>query len=155
MRVQRGDIEIDITNGHVVDALTAGLSQIDRDRAIRSGLAKGGTVLASGGRRRLRSRMKSGSDGVTGNLLRSFVVRVKRNKPGVLVGFRQGKGGGSHAHLVSKGTLERSTHEGWYRGAAFGNRFWEDTRSEDTGKAKERIREGLEAFVEQVKATAV
>lgn len=160
-RILNGQIEVDITNVKVLDALIDGLSQIDRDHAIKDGLYKGGSVLRSGGKERLRRRMKSGSQGVTGNLLRSFMVRVKRRKPGVLTGFRHGKDGGNHASWVDRGTKERfttgrkSVRAGISRGIMPSNYFWGDTRKSDMSKAKDRIREGIEQFVERVKQKSV
>ena len=72
-------IEITIINKQALDSLTAGLSGIDKDSAIKSGLSKGGEVIRKGGMERLKNRMRAGPGGKTGNLLRSFMVRVKRN----------------------------------------------------------------------------
>ena len=44
--------------------------------------------------------MKSGSKGVTGNLLNSFKFRIKKKNKGVLTGFKGGKGGGNHSWLI-------------------------------------------------------
>lgn len=150
MRSNNRFIQIDIVNERALDAVTAALSDIDRDRAIRSGLARGGSVLVRGGRLRLRQRMQS-PRGRTGNLLRSFTVRVKRRKPGVLAGFAGGRGGGQHAHLVDLGTVRRRHPRTGTSGTMPANRFWTDTRSGDMGRAQEAIREGLERFVERVK----
>lgn len=150
MMTGRNFIQIDILNECALDAMTAGLSAIDRDRAVRSGLARGGGVLARGGRQRLRQRMES-PRGRTGNLLRSFTVRVKRRKPGVLVGFAGGRGGGQHAHLVDLGTVRRRHPLTGTSGTMPANRFWSDTRSGDMGRAQEAIRDGLVRFVERVK----
>lgn len=156
-------IDVTISNKQILDHLTAGLSEIDRDKAVKSGLSKGGEVLKQGGINRLKGRMKAGSNGKTGNLLRSFYVRVKRNKPGVLAGFTKGKNGGNHSHLVDLGTISRMQksknrkrrYKGGSSGAAPGNHFWEDTRDLDTGKAMNEIQAGIVGFVERVKAKCV
>ena len=65
-------IEVTIINKQALDALTAGLSGIDKDSAIKSGLSKGGEVIKRGGMERLKNRMRAGPGGKTGNLLRSL-----------------------------------------------------------------------------------
>lgn len=152
-------IDVTITNKNILEHLTAGLSDIDKDKAVRGGLLKGGQILRRGGMRRLKVRMKAGSKGKTGNLLKSFIVRVKRSKPGVLAGFKQGKDGGNHAHLVDLGTIGRmqksknrkKRYKGGSSGAATANYFWTETRDSDYNAALNEVRTGIENFVEKVK----
>ena len=127
-----------------------GLDGVDRDRAIRSSLARGGQALKRGGRQKLRARMAN-PYGHTGNLLRAFTVRVKRRKPGVLVGFSGGQGGGSHAHLVDMGTTLRPHPVTGTSGRMPANWFWTDTRSQDMTRAQREIAQGLQLFVQRVK----
>lgn len=158
--MERNFIELDISNPRHLEQFLQNLSQIDRDKAIKGGLSKGGEVLKRGGIKRLKKRMKSGPDGVKGNLLKSFFVRVKRKKPGVLAGFTQGRNGGNHAHLVDLGTTQRMRKsnnrrlrwKGGSTGAATANYFWTETREADMGKAKEEVSKGLIMFVEKIKA---
>ena len=153
-------IDVTITNKDLLDNLVSGLSVIDKNKAIRGGLMRGGQVLRRGGIQRLKARMKSGPKGKKGNLLRSFIVRVKRNKPGVLAGFKQGEDGGSHAHLVDLGTIGRmqksKNKKRGYRGGSSGratpNYFWTETEDSDYVKALSEIQTGIEGFVEKVKA---
>lgn len=152
-------IDITISNKDLLERLTAGLSEIDRDKAIKRGLSKGGASLNRGGMRRLKARMKAGPKGKTGNLLKSFIVRVKRNKPGVLAGFKQGKDGGNHAHLVDLGTIGRmqnsknrkKRYKGGSSGAASPNFFWTETKDSDYNAALSEVQTGIENFVEKVK----
>lgn len=48
-------IKVTIINKQALDALTAGLSGIDKDSAIKSGLSKGGEVIKRGGMERLKN----------------------------------------------------------------------------------------------------
>lgn len=156
-------IDITISNQQVLDALTTGLSGIDKDSAIKRGLSKGGEVLKKGGMERLKNRMRAGPGGKTGNLLRSFTVRVKREKLGVLAGFQKGKNGGNHSHLVDLGTVERMRKhksrkrggKGGRTGAATPNYFWNDTNDLDKEKAMVEIGTGIAEFVKKVKAKCV
>lgn len=89
------------------------LREIDKDKAIRSGLYSGGAILKRGGVLRLKLRMKT-PYGQKGNLVKSFKVRVKRNKLGVLSGF--GYPEGRHSWLLDQGTGSRHTKRYDYRG---------------------------------------
>lgn len=130
------------------------LQNIDKDKAIKSGLRAGGMVLKKGGMNRLRERMSKPS-GITGNLLRSFTVRTKRNSLGVLIGFSQEEGrDGWYSHIVDLGSASRSytnkngvTH---YTGAAKAMKFWTDTKNEDMPQAQGMIIKGIERYVERV-----
>lgn len=158
--MERNFIELDVSNPRHLEQFLQNLSKIDRDKAIKGGLSKGGEVLKRGGIKRLKKRMRSGPDGVKGNLLKSFFVRVKRNKPGVLTGFTQGKNGGNHAPLVDLGTTQRMRKSnnrrlrwrGGRTGAATANYFWSETREADMSKAKTEVSKGLIMFVEKIKA---
>lgn len=131
--------------------LIRNLEDFEKDKAIREGLRDGGKVFAQGGKARLRRRMKSGSKGHTGNLLKSFTVRPKRSKPGVLVGFRQGINGGSHSHLVDRGTQKRFHKKNNKSvGRMPANRFWYDTEAQDGDKAIKRIYDGIERAVNKI-----
>lgn len=145
-------IEIRHINRDEVDYLIRNLSDFEKDKAMKDGLQSAGNVFKVGGKSRLRRNMKSGSRGVTGNLLRSFHVRVKRSKPGVLVGFKQGKEGGSHAHLVDKGTIQRywKTRKRKSTGSVKGSYFWSDTEAQDYPKAMDSLYTGIEKAVNRI-----
>lgn len=153
-------IEIRQIDRDAVSHLVRNLEDFEKDKAIKSGLGDAGNVFKTGGKSRLKRRMKSGSKGVTGNLMRSFHVRVKKGKPGVLIGFKQGTGGGSHSHLVDRGTDERywkarnyKNKQGTYRkstGRGIGNAFWIDTESQDHPKAMDKLYVGIERAVNRI-----
>ncbi|MDL2230548.1 hypothetical protein LJB87_02000 [Alistipes sp. OttesenSCG-928-L06] len=146
--------EIKQIDRDAIDYLVRNLENIEKDKDVNGGLANAGGVLKSGGLRRLKQRMKSGSRGFTGNLLKSFTVRVKKRKPGVLVGFRQKGQKGGHAHLVDRGTENRfyktKTGENKSTGRVIGNFFWTDTASEDYPQAIDRLYEGIEKAVNRI-----
>lgn len=135
-----------------INYLIRNLEDFEKDRAIRDGLAEAGKVFAAGGRRRLRERMKSGSRGVTGNLLRSFKVRVKKRKLGMLTGFEPGAGSGSHAHLIDRGTADRyqKKRNNKYVGHVIGNKFWLDTEAQDYPGAMDKLYIGIERAVDRI-----
>lgn len=139
-----------------VESVLRKISEIDNftaDKEVRKGLKQGGRHLIKKGRQRLKSRMKSGPKGVTGNLLRSFRAKVKRNNAGVITGFKGGKGGGNHSWLVDKGTTKkRTTRKGYNRGRVKGNKYWSETRANDTGKAMQLITDGLDRAISKLRS---
>lgn len=143
------EIEVRVIDRERVISAISQLKDIDKDKAVKKGLGEAGRVFVTGGKGRLRERMKSGSKGVTGNLLRSFQVKVKRSKPGVLIGFKRGVNGGNHVHLVDRGTDKRywKTRSGKYVGKVNANRFWSDTEEQDYKNAIDRLYEGVESAV--------
>lgn len=144
-------IQIRHINKEDIDTLLRNLNDFEKDTAVKGGLKSAGNVFATGGKSRLRKRMKS-STGVTGNLLKSFQVRVKRSKPGVLIGFKQGKEGGSHAHLIDRGTNKRywKTKGRKYVGRVTATRFWSDTEAQDYPKAMDKLYMGIEKAVNRI-----
>jgi hypothetical protein len=141
-----------IVDKESIEYLVNRLDSFDRDEAIRYGLMAAGKVFQSGGENRLKERMKSGSQGVSGGLLRSFKTRLKKRKPGVLIGFNQDGKGETHAHLVDRGTKERFNKAGASRGIMPANRFWEDTRSQDEKKAMNELYQGVQRAVNRIKS---
>lgn len=134
-----------------VNYLIRNLEGFEKDKAVKSGLGAAGNVFKVGGTSRLRQRMKT-KQGITGNLLRSFYVRVKKSKPGVLVGFKQGKEGGSHAHLIDRGTKERfwKTKKRKSTGRVKATYFWSDTEAQDYPKALDKLYAGIEKAVNRI-----
>ncbi len=142
-----------------VNAIIIGLPDLEKDKAIKAGLRAASYVFLSGGKRRLRQRMKK-PEGHTGNLLGSFQIRVKRVKLGALAGFGRvrdlgldkGEAKGYHAHLVDLGTASRRTIKlSLNRGVMPGNLFWTDTINQDQDKASQKLYKAIERSVEKLK----
>ena len=126
-----------------------GLPKIGRERAIDSGLRAGGKLLKEGGKRRLKAAMKR-PQGVSGNMLRAFSVKLKKRKSGVLVGFVVPKGAKDPKREAIKfnsadgGTVLRETGKGKKTGAMPSlKRFWTRTKNEDTPAALRLVAEGI------------
>lgn len=118
------------------------LKEVDRNRYTEIGLANASRVLIQGAKTRLTQRLlRHGKQ--TGNLLRSVTFRIKKNGSGAIVGFRVGVRGGNHAHLVDLGTAPRYTKRGEYRGIMPANRFFTDTKAQDSQKALEELKSGI------------
>ncbi|BEG98108.1 hypothetical protein [Bacteroides sedimenti] len=157
-------IGTEILNLNQVYDVVSKLNNIEKDKAIKYALRRAGGKLVAGGRRRLRGRMKD-SAGVSGNLLKSFKVRVKRRKLGALAGFSQdydaykvGKDGyGSHASLVDRGSKKerfwkKATKKGIPKSTGWmpALSFWTDTFEQDGKRAVTSLMANLERAVERI-----
>lgn len=148
-------INVELIDRDTINYLVDQLENIDKDKAIRKGLGLGGAYILRGGRSRLRSRMSKPS-GKTGNLLKSFSVKVKRNKLGALVGFRYPLG--RHAWLLDLGTKDRNWRKKPFKNVGkipgkkggFKIGFWTETKVQDFPKAMDCVREGVERFVQRI-----
>lgn len=144
------DLEVDVQG--LDDVLTAFnyLNDVLDKGEIRTSLKNASKMLMEQGKSNLKSRMKSGSTGVTGNLLRAFRYKLKSKNRGALIGFdysRQGKG--SHAHLVDRGTEERHSKYG-NRGHITGNKFWSDVNENDTDRAMNMVAKAIQSAISKI-----
>ena len=135
-----------------INAMLQELNDIDTNKSIKAGLRKGVNLLRRGGIRRLKERMKS-PEGVTGNLLKAFRVKVKKNKLGGLAGFGMAvdtQGGtirAMHAFIVDLGTGQRAREKGGSTGKMPALRYWTDTRNEDMDNAVGEVLKGTEQAI--------
>ncbi len=160
-----------VKGGLEIEQAVSGLTNIEASRTIRAGLKSAGRYLAKQGKKRLKERlreresMRTGGRGKGGReflrsyiqyerkkegLLNSFVVRVKRRSFGALVGFKGGVGGGSHAHLVDRGTTRREHPITGHSGVMPANYFWTDTGEKDTATAFNILKESIGRAVTRI-----
>ena len=132
-----------------VDAYLRDLNTVEQAKAVRKGLRAGGSYLRKGGRKRLRSAMKS-PKGVTGNMLKAFAVKVKKGNRGVVAGFVPFKGVKDKKREAIKiysadgGTQPRRWRNGKSTGVMPSLRhYWTRTKEEDSGDAFVKIEEGI------------
>ena len=117
------------------------LREFEQDKAIKAGLRRGARRIVTAGKRNLRARMKK-PQGVKGNLLKSFKVKVKRKKLGALAGFDYM---GAHSRWVDLGTKARRD-----RGIMPGNKFWSDTKESEEQNALNEVYKGVERAVQRI-----
>lgn len=153
-------IRATITGIESVDRLLQNLSDIDRNKIIKSGLRAGVNLLKNAGRQRLRERMHSPTV-VTGNLLNSFSVRVKKNKLGAIAGFTKATEDASgelikvrHAYIVDSGTGDRKRKNGGSTGVMPALKYWTDTKNQDTDRALEIVEASIVKAVDKMEAGA-
>ncbi|MDR2919691.1 MAG: hypothetical protein LBV72_10060 [Tannerella sp.] len=133
------------------------LSDVEKDKAVKSGLRTAGNVFRREGLNQIRSKLsgttKRSYGRQPGNLLSSIRVRVKRSKPGVLTGFDEK---GHHAHLADLGTKERFFKTGIRgqrrksSGRMPATHFWTTTKQSKEIKASEALFTGLERAVNRI-----
>lgn len=152
--MSRGDVHIgaELIGIDRINRLVADLQYIDQNKAIKAGLRRGADVFIRIGRSNLRARNKE----KTGNLMKSFRVRVKKSTLGALAGFsmnytrKEEEGYGSHSWLVDMGTVKRKTKAGLNRGVMPASYFWTDTKNEGGSEAIRAIEQGIHDAVIQM-----
>lgn len=144
--------EIRIIGQQRINEMLKQLNDFDRNKSVKAGIRKGVNLLRRGGIRRLKERMKS-PEGVTGNLLKAFRVKVKKNKLGGLAGFGMAvdtQGGtirAMHAFIVDLGTGQRTRKKGGSTGKMPALHYWTDTRNEDMDSALNEVLKGTEEAI--------
>jgi hypothetical protein len=140
------DIQATLIDFDKVYRLIDGLSDIDKDKSIKSGLRAASNVFINAGRANLKARMKD-KKGVSGNLGKSFVSKLKRSSLGALAGFN---GNGNHSYLIDMGTENRTTKSGANRGKVTANNFWTDAIRSNETNAIAKVYEGIERGVTRI-----
>lgn len=120
------------------------LANVNQNKLIKQGLKDASNIFIKQGKANLKARLKGKN---TGNLLKSFKGKLKKNKLGVLAGFSNL---GAHAHLVDEGTATRSTNAGANRGLMTGNNFWTDSINQSESTAIDAVFTGIERAMQKI-----
>lgn len=155
-------IQLSVKDIDNITYFTNELSNFEKDKALRSGIKTAMNIFSRRGRINLSHRLGPYQ---TGNLIKSFQTKTKRNKLGGLAGFRTGRkaigskrGVGNHAHLVDKGTDSRETlgkksvKAGISRGIMPGNNFWVDAFKSEENRVVEVLYKGVQRAVNRINA---
>ena len=158
-------IQLSVKDIDNITYLTNELSNFEKDKALRSGIKTAMNIFSRRGRINLSQRLGPYQ---TGNLIKSFQTKTKRNKLGGLAGFRTGRktigskrGVGNHAHLVDKGTDstknretlgDKSVKAGVSRGIMPGNNFWVDAFQSEENRVVEVLYKGVQRAVNRINA---
>ena len=129
----------------------AGLSEVEQQQVINSALKEGATLLKETGKKQLIATILH-PETSKGRLLKSMQVKVlKASKNKGAAGYsgfkrttKKGEGGGNAAHLVDRGTVDRYTKQGYYRGKVKGSLFWTSTVQSQGEKALEILMNGID-----------
>lgn len=142
-----GTIGIEIIDIAKVKAFVRDLSDIDQQKAIRAGLAKGSMIFLKAGISRLKQLPDGGYK--TGALYHSFTSRVKKRKLGALAGFDMPQG--SASWLQDRGTVRRTTKKGYNRGINPASYFWKATKEQESSRAVDAVWTGIQTAMERMK----
>lgn len=131
------------------------LSDAEKKPVIKKAMSQSGRILIAAGKSSFLALNKK----KTGNLYRSFTSKFKKKNTGILIGFRRGKGLGNHAHLIDRGTVNRYTKKGYFRGRIAGTEhgktgatyFWSDVVRTKGQEAMERIMDAVYEAVDSIK----
>lgn len=143
-----------------IENRVANLENIEKDKAIRSGLRSGANLLKNRGRSRLKQRNYKDYIGKSGrltsigkeaiaahNLYNSFQIRIKKKSLGALIGFTNK---GHHSHLVDLGTKKRPHPITGTSGIMPASRYWSDTAENDWKSAMDKVMEGIDRAVYRI-----
>lgn len=157
MRVKtmpKGDFIFDFDKEQLqklIDAVGS-LSEVDGSQAIMNSLSQGMGIIISKG----KSNLASSNNTKSGNLSRSFSRKRVKKWMSVYGGFKRGSGGGNHSHLVDRGTDERWTKKGYYRGSVSkgrpntGSMFWTKAVETQAPKAIQKTMDVIYKEVEKI-----
>lgn len=140
-------IQVTTIDRENIQYVVRNLEDFEKDKAVKSGLRAAVNVFRRKGRSNLRARLLHHGK-QTNHLMKSFAIRVKRNKLGALSGFD--RPGGNHAHFVDRGTKRRYTKAGMNRGVMPGNRYWDDAKQTEESKAIQAIYQSMQKVVQRI-----
>ena len=120
------------------------MSKVDQKATVQTALKTGAEIIKGAGQSNLAAR----NNVVTGNLKKSFSIKVVKKKAYALSGFKRPKG--AAAHLVDRGTRERYTRRGYYRGKVTGTRFWTDALEQSGPKALNDVMDAIYKSLEEI-----
>lgn len=140
-----------------VKSIMQGLTELQKSAVIQKGLQEGTRVLVVQGKQNLMTSLSKDPVNVKarkGNLERSFTTRTKKNRLSGYAGFK--RPGGASAHLVDKGTDNRWTKSGAYRGSVSkkspytGSRFWTRAVETQSQNALNTLVESIEKSIDKI-----
>jgi hypothetical protein len=119
------------------------LDKVEQGKVIQHALSDGMKPMIAQGKSNLSVRNLRR----TGNLMGSFGLRVNKKKAFAVAGHRRPKG--AAAHLVDRGTAERYTKKGYYRGSVskgnpnHGSGYWTDAVNQEGPRALEGLMDAI------------
>lgn len=126
------------------------LSEADQKSTIQNALRSGAKLLTTAGKANLQARNKT----KTGNLKKSFGLKVVKKRAYALAGFK--RPAGAHSHLIDRGTDKRYTKNGYYRGSVSrgnpnkGTMFWTDAVETEGPSALNRIMDAIYKSLDEI-----
>lgn len=143
-------IELDKKDYERMQKMLSQLSEVDKKATIQRALSAGAKLMQAAGKSNLAQRNKVH----TGNLKKSFGLRVMKKKAYALAGFK--RPGGAHVHLIDHGTAKRWTSRGYYRGSVSkgspntGSRFWSDAVKTQGPAAMNKVMDAIYRSLDEI-----
>ena len=134
---------------HVMKQLSK-MEELEKQAVVQRGLQEGIQVIIKQGRTNLKNRLSNKPVNVarrTGRLFASIGRNIIKKKLKGYGGFK--RPGGAAAHLVDRGTENRWTKKGAYRGSVSkgapntGNRFWTDAFNAKKEQAAQELMDSI------------
>lgn len=123
-----------------------------RTETVAKGLSEGAGIIENQGRRNLkRSPINSPSKTAKSSgrpLVNSFTRKVRKKDAIAYAAFK--RPGGNVAHLMDKGTKDRYTKKGAFRGRVKPYLFWTNAFNQKKQKALETIVESIEISIKKI-----
>lgn len=147
---------VELQTQQAIEHITRGLSQFEKNNAIREGLSEAAKIFEAYGRVNYVDRLEGRYS--TGQTLRSFRVRVNMGRhsaggPMSATGFARDTG--YKAHWIDLGTEDRyyTTKRGKKKsvGRMKGNYFFDDAREEGERPAMDAIYDGIQRAIDSIK----
>ena len=148
----KGALTIELSKSDVaaVNRWLSELDKVDQSNTVQYALKQGALVIQNAGKANLAVRNKTH----TGNLKKSFSIKVVKKKAYALSGFK--RPAGAHAHLIDRGTDKRYTKKGAYRGSVSkgnpnsGSLFWTQAVTANGGRALNTLMNAIYDALEEI-----
>lgn len=130
------------------------LTLIEQEAALKKGLSEAAGILESAGRRNLKKSSRIHSPRLKGKkkqgkpLINSFSRKVNVKQSAGYAGFKRPDG--AAAHLLDRGTKDRYTKKGFYRGRITKDLFYTDAVQANGDKALQTLCDSIELSINRI-----
>ena len=141
------------------------MSELERAAVVHKGLQEGVKVFIRAGKSSFQQTKSRNPHNVAmakkmavkrgGGLAKSFSTFSRKKRTSAYAGFKRSTGGGI-AHMVDRGTGERYTSKGFYRGSVSkgspntGSRFWTNAVQRNGNKAVQELMDSVNKSIRAI-----
>lgn len=141
------------------------LSELEKQAVVSKGLEEGVKIFIKAGKSSFQATKSKNPHNVRmaakmaakrgGGLAKSFSTFHRKKRTSAYAGFKRSTGGGI-AHMVDRGTGERYTSRGFYRGSVSagspntGSRFWTNAVQNNGTRAINELMDSVEKSVKKI-----
>lgn len=124
------------------------LSEIQRDAVVQKGLSDGAGIIRRETNKNMRHLVQKRKGNLYGSLTKKKVGKASKGDVRYQIGFRRPKG--AAAHLIDKGTTERFTKKGAYRGRVTPRLFHTMSVERKGDEALKRVAESIQISIDRI-----